>query len=155
VQVPIRIIVRAATEAANSKTPKKDRGDAEREAVTQHEGFFLTILQTVSGAALVAGVAQAELLTKLVGRLTLLLFLSCLALSLVLALAAAYWRHWYRLWGLKASVSSHRKEMAEAAIRVQKANRDLKSMRRAFVASFWLVVVAFALLIAGLWSSFI
>ena len=84
----------------------------------------------------------------------LLLFLTFLAASLLLAVLAAYWRHEYKLWNLKAGASFTRAAEAEVTERSAKSTTALGRMRRAFVISVGGIMVAFVILIGAMWRGF-
>jgi|SRR3954466_7211117 len=124
---------------------------SESEIVTANEGFLIGVLQAVSGGSLVAGFSQSEPVTKLIGKLPYLVFLTAIALALLAAVLAAYWRHEYKKWNLKAEASKGRGAVEEVNQRIGWAIRDLTSMRRAFLLSLSLIIGGYGWLIAAMW----
>jgi hypothetical protein len=123
----------------------------ERDVVVANESFLIGVLQAVSGGALVAGLSQSEPVIRHAGKAALLLFLTCQTVSLLTSVLAAYWRHEYKLWNLKAGVSSSRGDEAEVRARAKKSDRALWRMRRAFEISVAGVIVGFVILIGAMW----
>jgi len=123
----------------------------DRDILFSNEALVIGMLQAVSGAALVAALAQTEALVKLSGNIAFLVFLTVMALALPVAVLAAYWKHQYKLWDLKAQASSTKNNTAEANTRSVKAERYLKCMRVAFVVSLICICFGFLELIAAFW----
>jgi hypothetical protein len=123
----------------------------EREIVTANEAFLIGVLQAVSGGSLVAGFSQSEPVIKLIGHLPFLIFLTLATSALVAAVLAAYWRHEYKKWNMKAQASYARGSAEEAQLRLEWADRDLSQMRGAFLVSLFLVVVAYGILMVAMW----
>ncbi len=107
----------------------------DRDILFSNEAFVIGMLQAVSGGSLVAALAQSEALIKLSGNIAFLLFLTAMALALLVAVMAAYWKHQYKLWDVKAQTSAAQNAVEEAQTRSAKANRYLQAMRAAFVVS--------------------
>ena len=124
---------------------------AEREIVTANEAFLIGVLQAVSGGSLVAGFSQSDPVIKLIGKLPFLIFLTLVSSALLAAVLAAYWRHEYKKWNVKAQVSQARGLADETRQRIDWANRDLSQMRRAFLISLFCVVAAYGILIVAMW----
>lgn len=78
----------------------------DRDILFSNEAFVIGMLQAVSGGSLVAAVAQSEALLKLSGNIAFLLFLTVMAVALLGAVLAAYWKHQYKLWDVKAQASA-------------------------------------------------
>src|SRR6266550_6292262 len=85
---------------------EKHLAQTDREVLFANEAFVVGMLQAVSGGSIVAALAQAESLVKWAGRTSFLLFLTAAALALGLAILAAYWRHQYKMWDVKAIASA-------------------------------------------------
>jgi hypothetical protein len=125
--------------------------ESDRDVLFANEAFVIGVLQAVSGGALVATLSQTQALVLLAGKIGFLLFLSAMALSLIVAVLAAYWKHQYKMWDVKARVSVAHQNQAEAAARSGSANRYLVSMRRAFAVSVVSIVVGILELIFSFW----
>jgi len=119
----------------------------DRDILFSNEAFVIGMLQAVSGGALVAALAQSEALIKLSGNIAFLLFLTVMAVSLLVAVLAAYWKHQYKLWDVKAQASAAQ----NAQTRSVKANRYLKVMRTAFVVSLLGVLFGVGELVVVFW----
>ena len=125
--------------------------ESDRDVLFANEAFVIGVLQAVSGGALVATLSQTQALVLLAGKIGFLLFLSAMALSLIVAVLAAYWKHQYKMWDVIARVSGAHQNQAEAAARSGSANRYLVSMRRAFAVSVVSIVVGILELIFSFW----
>jgi hydroxymethylglutaryl-CoA reductase len=123
----------------------------DRDILFSNEAFVIGILQAVSGGALVAAIAQSEALIKLSGNIAFLLFLTAMAVSLLVAVLAAYWKHQYKLWDVKAQVSAAQNAAEEAQTRSVKANRYLKVMRAALIVSLLGVLFGVGELVVAFW----
>jgi hypothetical protein len=109
------------------------------------------MLQAVSGAAVVAAISQAEPLVKWAGRTSFLLFITSAALALALAVLAAYWRHQYKMWDVKAQASASQGKNEEAVSRSCRSSFFLWGMRYAVVGALLAILFALAQLIISLW----
>ncbi len=109
------------------------------------------MLQAVSGAALVAALSQSQALIGLAGNTAFLLFVTAMAVALVVAVLAAYWKHQYKLWDVKAQVSASRNAAEEALFRSTKANWYLNVMRVGFVVSLTFIICGVGELVATSW----
>src|SRR5690606_15976568 len=107
----------------------------DRDILFSNEAFVIGMLQAVSGSALIAALSQSPTIIILGGKTALLLFLTAMACSLLLAILAAYWKHQYKLWDVKAQVSASKNNVPETQLRSSKANRYLRAMRAALVIS--------------------
>lgn len=113
----------------------------ERDVLFANEAFVIGVLQAVSGGSLFAALAQSEALLKLAGRLPFLAFLTLMGIALMSAVLAAYWKHQYKMWDVKARVSVASGNSSEGQTRSRSSGAYLVAMRRAmFVA-----VLAFVL----------
>ena len=124
---------------------------AEREVVAANEAFLIGVLQAVAGGSMVAGFSQSEQIIKLIGRFSFLCFLTLVSSALLAAVLAAYWRHEYKKWNLKAMASRARGADDEVTSRIEATQRDLGQMRAAFLTSLFLIVAAYGVLIVAMW----
>lgn len=140
----------------------------DREVLFSNERLLIGMLQAVSGASVVAAISQWEALTQHAGILGVLIFLTVMALALVLAVLAAYWKHEYKKWDVKAQVSRaqsmeaahHDRHLSanllqEAYGKSQLADRRLALMRGAMLGSTAAIVSAVVALVAALWLSYL
>ena len=97
-----------------------------------------------------AALAQTEALIKLAGNIAFLLFLTAMTVALLVAVLAAYWKHQYKLWDVKAQISATQ-NAEEAQTRLAKANRYLKAMRTAFVISLVGILFGVGGLVIAFW----
>jgi hypothetical protein len=140
--------------------------DLDRETLFANETFVIGMLQAVAGGSIVAALAQADVLIKYAGRLPFFLFLTFIALSLIFAILAAYWKHQYKMWDVKAIASKNNavrsgikhdggnKELEysiESINRSKKANWYLKSMRLVVFLSVLFIVIGVSELVASFW----
>ena len=123
----------------------------DRDILFSNEAFVIGMLQAVSGAALFAALAQSEALIKLSGSIAFLLFLTAMAVALLTAVLAAYWKHQYKLWDVKAQVSRSKNENKNAQERSAKSNRYLKIMRATFVVSLFSIMFGVVELVVAFW----
>ena len=114
-----------------------DAHQKERDVLFSNEAFVIGVLQAVSGGSLFAALAQSEVLLKLSGRLPFLTFLTLMGIGLISSVLAAYWKHQYKMWDVKARVSD---TPSQAQTRSNSAGKYLIAMRRAmFIAVFAVV----------------
>jgi hypothetical protein len=107
----------------------------ERDVLFSNEAFVIGVLQAVSGGSLFAALAQSEVVLKLAGRPSFLAFLTLMGVGLMSAVLAAYWKHQYKMWDVKARVSGAGGNSPEAQTRSGSSGAYLVAMRRAmFVA---------------------
>jgi hypothetical protein len=139
------------TTTLDSTTANMADPRAEREIVTANEAFLIGVLQAVSGGSMVAGFSQAEQVSKSIGKLPFLIFLTLVSSALLAAVLSAYWRHEYKKWNLKAGVSRARGVQEEFVQRIGWANRDLAHMRGAFLVSLFLIVAGYGVLVVSMW----
>jgi hypothetical protein len=123
----------------------------DRDILFANEAFVIGMLQAVSGAALVAALSQSQALINLSGNTAFLVFLTSMAVALGVAVLAAYWKHQYKLWDVKARVSAGKNAAEEAQLRSTKANKYLKAMRVAFVVSLIAILFGVSELVASSW----
>jgi hypothetical protein len=65
----------------------------DRDILFANESFVIGVFQAVAGASLVAALSQAEALIKYTGRFWFAGFLTAMAIALLSAVLAAYWKH--------------------------------------------------------------
>jgi hypothetical protein len=124
---------------------------SDRDVLFANESFVVGMLQAVSGGSLVAAISQADALVKYAGRLPFVSLLTAMGLALAASVLAAYWKHQYKMWDVKAQVSASQENTAEAAQRSQSAGRYLTAMRRAMLTSVVTVVFGLGVLVAAFW----
>ena len=78
----------------------------DRQVLFGNEAFTIGVLQAVSGAAAVGAISQFDKLIGLAGRNSVLAFITLMVATLVLAVLAAYFRHQYKMWDVKAQAAS-------------------------------------------------
>ena len=125
----------------------------DRETLFTNEAFVVGMLQAVSGGAVVAAIAQSESLVKLAGRTSFLLFVTSASLALGLAIVAAYWRHQYKMWDVKALASASQGKSDEATARGRRSGYYLWGMRYSVVAALLSLLFALAQFVVTLWLS--
>lgn len=123
----------------------------DRDILFANESFVIGMLQAVSGASMVAAISQAEALVKYAGRFPVVVFLTAMGLALASAVLAAYWKHQYKMWDVKAQASAASGQNAEAAARARSAGSYLTVMRRSMFWSVLLVLLGLGELIAAFW----
>lgn len=125
-----------------------DRHQKERETLFENEALVIKVLQAVSGASLVAALAQSTTLSILAGRLSLLLFLTTMVLGLLAAVFAAQGKHQYKMWDVRAAAVDSEEEKER---RYRRAGWYLTGMRAAIWFAFVVIGVGFLQLLAFLW----
>lgn len=127
----------------------------DREVLFGNEAFTIGVAQVVSGAAAVGALSQFEALAGLAGRISVLIFLTLsspyMVLALVSAVLAAYIRHQYKMWDIKAGAAGGLGDQELAQTRGEWANRDLDRMRRGMTLSIDIVCLGFFELVGALW----
>jgi len=124
---------------------------SDRDIAFANESFVIGILQAVSGGSLVAGISQADALVKLSGRIPYVALLTAMGVGLIAAILAAYWKHQYKMWDVKAQASASQGKSDEASKRAQSANSYLTAMRRAMFCSVFVVVAGLGQLLVAFW----
>lgn len=109
------------------------------------------MLQAVSGAAVVSALSQSEPLVKWAGQLSFLLFITASAIALGFALLAAYWRHQYKMWDVKAQCSISEGDTEVAKRRSKRTNFYLWGMRYVLVASLLSFLFALSQMVVSMW----
>src|SRR2546426_908677 len=107
----------------------------DRDILFSNEAFVIGMLQAVSGAGFAAAISQSQALVNLSGTTAFLLVLTSMAVALMVAMLAAYWKHQYKLWDVKAQVSASKNESEEAQLRSRKRDKYLRAMRNAIVVA--------------------
>jgi len=125
---------------------------SDRDILFANEAFVIGVLHAVSGAGLVAGIAQSATLANISGATGLRIYLTGMAVGLLAAVLAAYWKHQYKLWDVKAAVSTDQEASDDARRRATKARCYLTLTRVAFVASVVAIATSICTLIVGIWS---
>jgi len=125
------------------------KGD--REVAFANESFLIGVLQVVSGGAMVAVIAQAGALRDLAGKFPPLIFLTAMAAALFVAVLAAYYKHEYKKWDVKAQTSNVQGYVEEAEERLGMADRDLSRMRNSIGLAVCLIGVGIAVLLGAMW----
>lgn len=126
-------------------------GQTDREILFANEAFIVGMLQAVSGGAVVAAIAQADSLVQWAGRTSFLLFITSASLALGLAILAAYWRHQYKMWDVKAQASVSQGKNEEAAERGCKSRFFLWGMRYTIVGALLAILFALLQFVVSLW----
>jgi ABC-type enterochelin transport system permease subunit len=68
----------------------------------------------------------------LAGTVAFLTFITLMGAGLISAVCAAYWRHQYKMWDVKARVAD---TAMESTTREQRSSRHLKLMRRSMLVA--------------------
>ncbi len=124
----------------------------DRQVLFGNEAFTIGVLQAVSGAAAVAAISQFDKLIGLAGRNSVLAFITLVVATLVLAVLAAYFRHQYKMWDVKAQAAYGQGNPDVGKQRSDWANRDLGRMRRAMTAAVVSLCFGFLELVVSFWT---
>ncbi len=124
----------------------------DRQVLFGNEAFTIGVLQAVSGAAAVGAISQFDKLIGLAGRNSVLAFITLVVATLVLAVLAAYFRHQYKMWDVKAQAAYGQGNPELAEQRSGWANRDFGRMRRAMTAAVVSLCFGFLELVVSFWA---
>lgn len=123
----------------------------DRDVLFANEAFLIGVLQAVSGGSLVAGLSQAETLTRLAGKSPFLAFLTAMVVALLAAVLAAYWKHEYKMWDVKGQVSAAKGEAESAQLRGGLASTNLWQMRWSMRLALFGILIGFMILVVAMW----
>jgi uncharacterized membrane protein YidH (DUF202 family) len=123
----------------SQKTSQPGNSDIhpDREQLFGNEAFAIGMLQVVSGGSVIAGISQIGAITEHSGKTPFLVFLTLMALGLLAAILAAYWRHQYKMWDVKR--------------RPPKANWYLWAMRYSMLVAVIFVISGVLWLVGAFW----
>jgi len=124
----------------------------DRQVLFGNEALTIGVLQAVSGAAAVGAISQFDKLIGLAGRNSVLAFITLMVATLVLAVLAAYLRHQYKIWDVKAQAAHGQGNPELAKQRSGWANRDLVRMRGAMTAAVVSLCFGFLELVVSFWT---
>jgi len=124
---------------------------SDRDILFANESFVIGVFQAVAGESLVAALSQAKTLIRYPGRFWFAGFLTAMAIALLSAVLAAYWKHQYKLWDVKAQASGARLQLDAAKARSDSANTYLSSMRRAMFVAVISIVAGIVELVIAFW----
>jgi hypothetical protein len=128
------------------------RHEQDRDALFANERFVIGVMQVVSGGATLAAIGQAEQLVKLTSDTTMRLGVTLSCVGLLMALAAAFFKHQYKMWDVKfRAMGDTLKDSTEAKRRARLASRYLRYMRNCMWGSFIAMVIFLLQLVAALW----
>ena len=119
----------------------------ERKTLFDNEAFAILMLQTVSLAASIALTSQLDNVAVLVGQTVAAIILSALLLALALAVVAAFFRHQYKMWGVKTPLA----QGTERTNRIERTKFYLTGMRLLMGASTYILAGAIVVGITALW----
>lgn len=123
----------------------------DRDVLFANEAFLIGVLQAVSGGSLVASLSQADTLIRFAGKFPFLAFLTAMVVALLAAVLAAYWKHEYKKWDVKAQASATEGQLETARSRGSLASTHLWGMRWSMRASLFGILVGFTILVAAIW----
>jgi hypothetical protein len=128
-------------------------GELDRSTLFANEAFVVGMLQAVSGAAVIAAISNYSTFKDLIGKIPFLLFFTAALATLALAVLAAYFRHQYKMWDVKAADSESKQKEDEANERWAKANCYLAAMRRTLFIAVIVFMFGLAVPIACVWAA--
>lgn len=123
----------------------------DRDILFANEAFLIGVLQAVSAGAIVAALSQSDVLVKLGGRFPFLVFVTGMGLALLAAVLAAYSKHQYKMWDVKAQASAARASETEAVQRSASTAFHLSLMRKSMLFALVLVFAALIELLGAMW----
>jgi hypothetical protein len=129
-----------------------DRHDGERRKLYENEAFTIGVLQAGCAASAFGIVSQIRTLNRIAGHVPVLIALTALILGLVAAVSAAFFRHQYKMWDVKAAV---REEGSKKNRRSRKTDWYLWTMRHSMTASALLLAGSLIFLIGALWLTYV
>jgi hypothetical protein len=110
-------------------------------------------MQVVSAGALIGSINQFDVLWPFLGDLAFLSFLTLQLVALGLAVFAAYAKHQYKVWDVKASAAQSRNDNYLASNHEEKANDWLPRMRRSITASMAAILAGLAVFLVAAWMT--
>ena len=114
----------------------------EREVLFASETLVITVLQALAGGAMFAAIAGAQNLTEILGEWQFLVFLTTVDVALLAAVLAAWGKHQYKKWDVKAATSASAGNAAEAHQRACLSRFYIEAMRWSMGAAFTAVAIA-------------
>jgi len=128
-------------------------GELDRSTLFANEAFVIGMLQAVSGGAVIAALANYSTFKELTSRIPFLLFFTAALTTLALAVLAAYFRHQYKMWDVKAADSQGKQKDDEAKERWAKANCYLTAMRRILAVAVVVFLFGLAVPVVSVWAA--
>lgn len=101
----------------------------EREVLFSNEALVITVLQALTGGAMFAAIAGAQNLVELFGEWQFLIFLTTVDIALLASVLAAWGRHQYKKWDVKAAASASEGNAAATEKRARLTSFYLGAMR--------------------------
>ena len=136
-----------------AETKERDAARAEhqkeREVLFANETFAISVFQAVAGGALIAGFSQSTALIALTSTIPFLLFITQMALALTSAVIAAFCKHQYKMWDVKARVASSKEEQHA---RAKRTGRYLNAMRFSMALALVAFVLGIVVLVGAAWA---
>jgi hypothetical protein len=124
----------------------------ERKKLAENEAFAIGVLQAVCAATAFGIVSQFDTIIENAGHLPVLLVLSALVLGLAAAVAAAFCRHHYKMWDVKAVAA---REPEDKVRREGLSACYLQAMRKCMITSVVLTIGSMLLLVGALWATYL
>lgn len=125
--------------------------ETDREVLFSNERFVIGVMQLVSAGALIGAINQFDVLWPFLGNLAFLLFLTLQLVALGLAVFAAYAKHEYKVWDVKASEARSRDDNYQASKHKEKADDWLPRMRRSIMASMLAILGGLVVFLVAAW----
>jgi len=113
----------------------------DRDVLFENEKFLIGVLQAVSAGSIVAALSQSDQLIRLASPNSFRWFLTLACFSLIVALAAAFFKHQYKMWDVKSRAVQPLEKFNELKRRLSLTGRYLNLMR----ACMWLSFIAISL----------
>lgn len=107
----------------------------EREVLFASETLVITVLQALTGGAMFAAIAGAQNLVEILGEWQFVIFLTTVDVALLASVLAAWGKHQYKKWDVKAASSASEGDATE-------------TQKRARLSSFYLVAMRWSMGIA-------
>ena len=123
----------------------------ERDVLFSSETLVITVLQALTGGAMFAAIAGAQNLVEILGERQFLIFLTTVDIALLAAVLAAWGKHQYKKWDVKAASSNSKGNAAEAQKRACRASFYLAAMRWSMGTAVTAVAIALIELPAFAW----
>jgi hypothetical protein len=112
----------------------------DRDVLFENEKFLIGVLQGVSAGSIVAALSQSEQFVKIA------------SVSLLVAIAAAFFKHQYKMWDVKTRAVKPLEDFVELKRRLIHSERYLKLMRSCLWVSFLTMAINLVQVVASVWS---
>jgi hypothetical protein len=123
----------------------------DRDVLFENEKFLIGVLQVVSGGSIVAALSQSDQLTRIASAASFRWFLTLACISLLVAIAAAFFKHQYKMWDVKTLAVNPLENFTELTRRLRLTGRYLNLMRFCLGLSFAAISINLIQIVVAVW----